>query len=101
MDSFSTAPGASRQLQTKAVCDATENVEVVVSFASAEGDVWGDGRCRGLAVWDQMTRHLETIAALRIVTAVFRKERRKGRREYCTTPRWWRWFDGSQPPRWR
>jgi len=28
MVSFSTAPGASRQLQTKAVCDATENVEL-------------------------------------------------------------------------
>jgi len=59
--SLSTAPGASRQLQTKAVCDATENVEAVVSFASAEGDARGEGRCCGLAVWDQITRHLETI----------------------------------------
>jgi len=39
--SFSIAPGASQQLQTKAVCDATENVEAVVSFANAEGDAWG------------------------------------------------------------
>jgi len=39
--SLSTAPGSSRQLQTKAVCDATENVEAVVSFASAEGDARG------------------------------------------------------------
>jgi len=57
--SFSTAPGTSRQLQIKAVCDATENVEAIMSFASAVGDA--DGRCRGLARWDQMTQHLETI----------------------------------------
>ena len=41
--SFSTAPGTSRQLQTKAVCDATENVEAVVSFASTEGEARGMG----------------------------------------------------------
>ena len=41
--SFSTALRASWQLQTKAVCDATENVEADVSFASAEGDAWGMG----------------------------------------------------------
>jgi len=34
--SFSTAPGASRQLQTKAVCDATENVEAVVKWRRKE-----------------------------------------------------------------
>jgi len=64
MVSFSTAPVALRQLQTKAVCDATENVEAVVSFGSAEGDVRGDGWCQGLAEWDQMRRHLETIQLL-------------------------------------
>ena len=30
--SFSTVPGASRQLQTKEVCDVTENVEAVVKW---------------------------------------------------------------------
>jgi len=59
MVSFSTAPGASRQLQMKVVCDVTKNVEAVVKWC------------------------------------------RKDRPEYCATPRWRWWFDGSQPPRWR
>jgi len=56
MVSFSTVPGASRQLQTKAVSDATENVEGVMLEADAQGE---DGRCRRRAMWDQMTRHLD------------------------------------------
>ena len=35
---------AAHQLQTKAVCDATENVEAVMPFASAEGDAQKGGR---------------------------------------------------------
>jgi len=44
MVSFSTVPGASRQLQTKAVSDATENVEGVVSEADAQGGGWAVSR---------------------------------------------------------
>jgi len=58
-------PGALRQLQTKAVCDATENVEAVVSFASAEGDVrggWAVSRTRHVGSNDAAFR--DYIAAL-------------------------------------
>jgi len=41
--SFSTVPGTSRQLQTKAVCDATENVEAIVSLQGRKGTRGGMG----------------------------------------------------------
>jgi len=41
--SFSTAPGASWQLQTKAVCDVTENVEAVVKWRRKKDHGGGGG----------------------------------------------------------
>ena len=40
---------AAHQLQTKAVCDATENVEAVMPFASAEGDAQKGGEMGSVA----------------------------------------------------
>ena len=90
----------SRQLQTKAVFDATENVEAVVSFASAEGDARGEGGewavSRTRHVGSNDTAFRDCIDVVRNSDGSFQDTAPKNHQEYCTTLLWRCWFSGSQ-----